>query len=63
MQGFAKAQFKLGTFYERGKGVAQDIKLAADWYGKAASQGYAAAPARREACLAQLASAAGAGRT
>ena len=41
----------------RGEGVAQDFKLAAAWYGKAAAQGVAEAAAARDACLARLATA------
>ena len=58
-QGLASAQVNLGICYELGEGIAQDIKLAADWYGKAAAQGDAEASARRDACLARLAAAAG----
>jgi localization factor PodJL len=31
-QGLAPAQYRLGTLYERGKGVARDLKAALDWY-------------------------------
>ena len=61
MQGNANAQFNLGACYENGEGVAQDMKLAATWFGKAAAQGDAEAAARRDAGLARLAPAAGAG--
>ncbi len=39
-KGNAEAQFRLGLMYREGKGVAQDGKLAADWFGKAAEQGH-----------------------
>src|SRR5271154_6593644 len=42
--GNAKAQYHLGTIYERGRaGVTQDYQKAFDWFSKAAAQGYAAA--------------------
>jgi TPR repeat protein len=37
--GFAMAQFRLGTLYERGVGVTTDIARAQVWYGRAAEQG------------------------
>ena len=37
-QGDAKAQFRLGLMYEFGIGVAENKKLAASWYSKAAKQ-------------------------
>jgi len=37
------AQFNLGTMYENGRGVTTDKVLAAQWYRKAADQGYAPA--------------------
>ena len=60
--GDATAQFNLGLLNENGKGVAQDFKAAAEWYAKAAASGHAEAPARRDACLARVASAAAASR-
>jgi len=39
----AKEQFLLGLAYEKGDGVAKDQQKAADWYSKAAEQGYAEA--------------------
>ena len=42
-----------------GKGVAQNFKQAADWYGKAAAQGIDGAATCRDLCLAQLAAATG----
>ncbi len=59
MQGDAKGQFNLGTIFEKGTGVAQDFKAAAAWYAKAAAAGDTDAPARRDACLARAAAAAG----
>jgi TPR repeat protein len=41
--GDASAQYDLGYAYEKGKGAPQDYAQAADWYEKAALQGYAAA--------------------
>jgi localization factor PodJL len=38
-QGLAPAQYRLGTLYERGKGVARDLKAALSWYERAASLG------------------------
>jgi Sel1 repeat len=38
-QGDANAQFRLGTLYYKGQGVAQDYAEAARWYRKAAGQG------------------------
>ena len=39
-QGFAKAQFNIGFFYNTGQGVNQDYAKAAYWYEKAARQGF-----------------------
>ena len=39
-QGEANAQFKLGTLYESGEGVAESAAEAAKWYRKAASLGH-----------------------
>ena len=38
-QGLAKAQFKLGRYYEIGERIPKDIKKAIVWYTKAAEQG------------------------
>ncbi|MFG1203601.1 tetratricopeptide repeat protein [Xanthobacter aminoxidans] len=38
-QGDAKAQGMVGYLYENGKGVPQDLVVAAQWYGCAAEQG------------------------
>ena len=40
-QGFAEAQFGLGTLYEDGKGVEKSDAVAMAWYRRAAEQGYA----------------------
>ena len=40
-QGFAPAQYNLGTMYNKGLGVTQDYKQAIEWYTKSAEQGYA----------------------
>jgi TPR repeat protein len=40
---FEQAQFNLGSMYNKGEGVQQDLKQAAAWYRKAAGQGYAKA--------------------
>ncbi|KAF9348715.1 hypothetical protein BGX26_012883 [Mortierella sp. AD094] len=37
-QGYAAAQYNLGSMYELGQGVTQDHLIAAEWYQKAASQ-------------------------
>ena len=39
-QGYASAQFNLGSMYNQGDGVPQDDKMAFKWYAKAAEQGY-----------------------
>lgn len=41
--GMAAAQFRLGTMYENGRGVARDLDQARDWYARAAAQGYSSA--------------------
>src|SRR5262245_33448898 len=41
--GDAPSQFLLGTMYDEGKGVPRDAALAAQWYRRAADQGYALA--------------------
>ncbi len=38
-QGLAPAQYRLGTLYERGKGVARDLEAALGWYERSASLG------------------------
>jgi uncharacterized protein len=38
--GDADAQFNMGQAYKLGRGVAVDLKLAEDWYRKAATQGH-----------------------
>jgi TPR repeat protein len=38
-QGFAKAQYILGTLFEEGLGTTPDIAQAKIWYAKAAAQG------------------------
>jgi uncharacterized protein len=40
-QGDADAQHRLGLMYANGRGVAKDYEKAAEWYLKAALQGYA----------------------
>ena len=42
-QGYANAQFNLGSMYNNGQGVLQDDKEAVKWYTKAAEQGDAKA--------------------
>ncbi len=42
-QGLATAQFHLGLFYSKGKGVEQNFNQALNWYQKAAKQGHATA--------------------
>lgn len=41
--GFAEAQFKLGYFYEYGRGVEKNYETAAAWYNRAAEQGHPSA--------------------
>jgi len=48
--GHARAQFYLGSCYDLGKGVAQDTKLAVEWYAQAAAQGYAKAQCNLGTC-------------
>jgi localization factor PodJL len=38
-QGLAPAQYRLGTMYERGRGVARDLTAALGWYERAAGLG------------------------
>ena len=45
-KGHAKAQYRLGLSYERGKGVSEDYKEAAKWYQLAGEQGFANAQFR-----------------
>ena len=40
-QGHKKAQYRLGKCYDKGNGIKEDDKLAAQWYAKAAAQGHA----------------------
>ena len=42
-QGYANAQFNLGTMYHQGNSVPQSYKEALVWYRKAADQGYSGA--------------------
>ena len=42
-KGHKKAQYRLGRCYEKGRGTAEDEKLAFQWYEKSAAQGYAKA--------------------
>ena len=42
-QGDARAEHGLGLLYDSGRGLPEDPKLAAQWYGKAADQGVTAA--------------------
>jgi hypothetical protein len=42
-QGFAAAEFVLGSMYRRGRGVSQSSSLAVEWYRKAAMKGLALA--------------------
>ena len=39
-QGYARAQYNLGSMYHKGQGVAQDYAAAVRWYRKAAEQGH-----------------------
>ncbi|NNK96376.1 MAG: sel1 repeat family protein [Desulfobacterales bacterium] len=47
-QGYSDAQYNLGLIYENGEGVPQSDKKAAQWYRKAAEQGYPAAKNKLE---------------
>jgi TPR repeat protein len=47
-QGSTNAMFNLGTFYDYGRGVAQDYAKAREWYQRAADKGDADARARLE---------------
>jgi len=38
--GDAEAQFNLGVLYDEGAGVERNLSIAADWYRKAANQGF-----------------------
>jgi hypothetical protein len=42
-QGYASAQYNLGSMYNNGQGTPQDYKQAIKWYTKAAEQGDASA--------------------
>ena len=46
IDGDPAAQFEIGSRYTQGRGVAQDLKAAADWYQRAAAQGLAPAQYR-----------------
>jgi len=46
-QGFASAQFHLGTFYEQGQGVSQDYVSAHMWWNIAGSNGFKSAVKNR----------------
>lgn len=39
-KGHKKAQYRLGRCYAKGRGTAENDKMAAQWYQKAANQGY-----------------------
>ena len=45
-QGYATAQFNLGVYYDKSRGVEQSAEEAMKWYHKAAEQGKAAAQCR-----------------
>ncbi len=45
-RGNPSAQFEVGARYTEGRGVAQDLKTAAEWYERAAAQGLAVAQYR-----------------
>lgn len=49
--GHAGAQYKMGTLYQSGIGVAQDPETAILWYSKAADQGYERAQKRLDEML------------
>ena len=42
-RGHARAQYRLGQMYERGRGVSVDTQTALKWYGLAAQKGHAKA--------------------
>jgi hypothetical protein len=42
-KGHKKAQYRLGRCYDKGRGTAENNKLAFQWYSKSASQDYAKA--------------------
>ncbi|MGF1649029.1 MAG: hypothetical protein ACFCUN_01100 [Hyphomicrobiaceae bacterium] len=44
--GNASAEFEVGSRYAEGRGIDQDFKLAAQWYGRAAEKGFALAQYR-----------------
>ena len=48
--GNVEAQYKLGSFYEEGKGVEKNIELSFQWYEKAAHQGNADAQFALSVC-------------
>ncbi|MEM7777174.1 MAG: hypothetical protein AAF732_16345, partial [Pseudomonadota bacterium] len=45
-KGDPSAEFEIGTRYAEGRGVSQDFKKAAEWYGRAAKRGFAIAEYR-----------------
>lgn len=49
-QGYMRAQYKLGDWYEHGQGITKNDSLAAEWYRKAAEQGFALAQLRLGSC-------------
>lgn len=49
-QGDMIAQFKIGVYYDKGKGVKQDLEEAVNWYSKAAAQGHEKAQAKLIEC-------------
>jgi len=49
--GQAEAQFKLGVFYEHGRGVTKDQFMATEWYSEAAEQGEANAQFALGVCV------------
>ena len=52
-QGYAMAQYNLGTMYEVGLGVGQSDSMAMRWYAKAAAQNDVDAQARINGILAK----------
>ncbi len=42
-KGFARAQYNLGSMYDKGQGVPQDWEQSFHWYLQAANQGFAIA--------------------
>lgn len=54
-EGDARAQYSLGVLYQQGLGVDKDFDQAAEWFDRAAQQGYAPAAAALRALEAQKA--------